>query len=47
MFRSNVEKLEEWIEFSERQTIAGVSHGMNVASPGVFNRAVLAFAGSW
>jgi pimeloyl-ACP methyl ester carboxylesterase len=47
MFRNNVEKLEEWIEFAERQTIAGASHGMNVASPGAFNRAVLAFAGAW
>jgi pimeloyl-ACP methyl ester carboxylesterase len=47
MFRNNVEKLEEWIEFAERQTIARASHGMNVASPGAFNRAVLAFAGAW
>lgn len=47
MFRNNVEKLTEWIAFAERQTIARASHGMNVASPGAFNRAVLAFAGAW
>jgi pimeloyl-ACP methyl ester carboxylesterase len=47
MFRSNVEKLEEWIEFAQRETINGASHGMNVANPGAFNRAVLAFAGAW
>ncbi|MDR5782808.1 alpha/beta hydrolase [Caballeronia sp. LZ065] len=47
MFRNNVEKLTEWIGFAERQTIARASHGMNVASPGAFNRAVLAFAGAW
>jgi pimeloyl-ACP methyl ester carboxylesterase len=44
MFRNNVEKLNEWIEFAERVTINGASHGMNVASPGAFNRALLAFA---
>jgi pimeloyl-ACP methyl ester carboxylesterase len=44
MFRNNVEKLVEWIEFAERVTINGASHGMNVANPGAFNRAVLAFA---
>ncbi|MDR5856273.1 alpha/beta hydrolase [Caballeronia sp. LZ062] len=47
MFRNNVEKLEEWIEFAQRETIAGASHGMNVASPGAFNRAVRAFAAAW
>ncbi|WP_250455039.1 alpha/beta hydrolase [Caballeronia sp. ATUFL_M2_KS44] len=47
MFRNNVEKLVEWIEFAERQTIAGASHGTNAASPGAFNRAVLGFAGAW
>jgi pimeloyl-ACP methyl ester carboxylesterase len=44
MFRNNVEKLEEWIEFAERVTINGASHGMNVANPGAFNRALLGFA---
>jgi pimeloyl-ACP methyl ester carboxylesterase len=44
MFRNNVDKLVEWIGFAERQTINGASHGMNVASPGAFNRALLAFA---
>jgi pimeloyl-ACP methyl ester carboxylesterase len=47
MFRNNVEKLVEWIEFSERVTINGASHGMNAANPGAFNRAVQAFAGAW
>ncbi|MDR5740820.1 MULTISPECIES: alpha/beta hydrolase [unclassified Caballeronia] len=47
MFRNNVDKLVEWIEFAERQTMAGASHGMNVASPAAFNRAVLGFAGAW
>jgi pimeloyl-ACP methyl ester carboxylesterase len=47
MFRNNVDKLAEWIEFADRQTVAGASHGMNVASPGAFNRAVLGFAGAW
>jgi pimeloyl-ACP methyl ester carboxylesterase len=44
MFRNNVEKLVEWIEFAGRVTINGASHGMNVANPGAFNRALLAFA---
>jgi pimeloyl-ACP methyl ester carboxylesterase len=44
MFRNNVEKLDEWIEFAERVTINGASHGMNVANPGGFNRALQAFA---
>ncbi|MCC8392632.1 alpha/beta hydrolase [Paraburkholderia sp. MMS20-SJTR3] len=45
MFRNNVDKLEQWIEFAERETITGASHGMNVANPGAFNRALKAFAG--
>ncbi|WP_066743030.1 alpha/beta fold hydrolase [Cupriavidus sp. D384] len=44
MFRSTVEKLQEWIGGAERQTIAGASHGMNIANPGAFNRAVAEFA---
>ncbi len=44
MFRNNVEKLTEWIEFAERVTINGALHGMNVANPGAFNRALAAFA---
>jgi len=43
MFRNNVEKLAEWIEYADKQTIAGASHGMNVANPALFNRLVLAF----
>ena len=44
MFRSTVEKLQEWIGRAERQTIAGASHGMNIANPGAFNRAVAGLA---
>ncbi|GLC97561.1 alpha/beta hydrolase [Cupriavidus sp. TA19] len=45
MFRSTVEKLQEWIVQAKRQTIAGASHGMNIANPGAFNRAVAELAG--
>lgn len=44
MFRNNVKKLAEWIDYAERQTIAGASHGMNVSNAGAFNRLVHAFA---
>ncbi|MBB5496806.1 alpha/beta fold hydrolase [Paraburkholderia sp. MM5384-R2] len=44
MFRNTVDKLEQWIEFAERETIDGASHGMNVARPDAFNRAVATFA---
>ncbi|CAG9177038.1 alpha/beta fold hydrolase [Cupriavidus pinatubonensis] len=44
MFRSTVEKLQEWIGGAQRQTIAGASHGMNIANPSAFNRAVAAFS---
>jgi pimeloyl-ACP methyl ester carboxylesterase len=43
MFRNNVEKLADWIDYADKQTVAGASHGMNVAKPGVFNRLVHAF----
>ncbi|CAE6863921.1 (E)-2-((N-methylformamido)methylene)succinate hydrolase [Paraburkholderia nemoris] len=43
MFRNNVEKLADWIDYADKQTIAGASHGMTVAKPGVFNRLVHAF----
>lgn len=43
MFRNNVEKLAEWIDQAEKQTIAGASHGMNVSNAGAFNRLVQAF----
>ncbi|OAJ56832.1 alpha/beta hydrolase [Paraburkholderia ginsengiterrae] len=43
MFRNNVEKLADWVDYADKQTIAGASHGMNVAKPGVFNRLVQAF----
>jgi pimeloyl-ACP methyl ester carboxylesterase len=44
MYRSTVEKLQEWIVCAERQTISGASHGMNLANPGAFNRALIALA---
>jgi pimeloyl-ACP methyl ester carboxylesterase len=47
MFRNNVEKLSSWIDYSDKQTIAGASHGMNVANPEVFNRLVHTFVSSW
>ncbi len=43
MFRHNVETLSGWIRGAERQTVAGASHGMNAASPGVFNQFVHSF----
>jgi pimeloyl-ACP methyl ester carboxylesterase len=46
MFRNNVEKLADWIEYADKQTIAGASHGMNVVKPAVFNRLVQAFVSS-
>lgn len=45
MYRNTVEKLLEWIVCAERQTIAGASHGMNIANPGAFNRALLGLLG--
>lgn len=44
MFRNNVDKLAEWIDYASRETIAGASHGMNVSNAGAFNRLVHAFA---
>jgi pimeloyl-ACP methyl ester carboxylesterase len=46
MFRNNVEKLAGWVDYADKQTIAGASHGMNVANPGVFNRLVHSFVSS-
>jgi pimeloyl-ACP methyl ester carboxylesterase len=43
MFRNNVEKLSEWIDYAQRETIAGASHGMNVSNAGAFNRLVRGF----
>ncbi|VVE38375.1 alpha/beta fold hydrolase [Pandoraea soli] len=45
MFRNTVERLQQWIGHAERQTIAGASHGMNIANPGAFNRALVQLAG--
>ncbi|WP_025597144.1 alpha/beta fold hydrolase [Burkholderia sp. WSM2230] len=44
MFRNNVEKLAQWIDYADRQTIAGASHGMNVSNAGAFNRLIHSFA---
>ena len=43
MFRRNAEALACWIRDAQRETLAGASHGMNVANPAGFNRALLAF----
>ncbi|SAL31413.1 alpha/beta fold hydrolase [Caballeronia telluris] len=43
MFRNNVDKLVNWVDFAHRETIAGASHGMNVSNAGAFNRLVQAF----
>ncbi|KVC77856.1 alpha/beta hydrolase [Burkholderia ubonensis] len=43
MFRQNVDTLAQWIGDAQRQTVAGASHGMNAAAPGVFNRYVHEF----
>ncbi len=43
MFRKNTEMLESWIADARRETVAGASHGMNVAHPSAFNRYVLGF----
>ncbi|SAL04426.1 alpha/beta hydrolase [Caballeronia calidae] len=43
MYRNNVAKLAEWIGLAERETISGASHGMNVAKPAAFNRAIRSF----
>jgi pimeloyl-ACP methyl ester carboxylesterase len=44
MFRNNVDKLAEWIDYASHETVAGASHGMNVSNAGAFNRLVHAFA---
>ena len=46
MYRDNVEKLAEWIERAEKQSVPAASHGMNVTHPGVFNRLIQAFVTS-
>ncbi|SAL82174.1 alpha/beta hydrolase [Caballeronia choica] len=47
MFRNNVDKLAGWIDFADRRTIDGASHGMNVSNAGAFNRLVHSFVGGW
>jgi pimeloyl-ACP methyl ester carboxylesterase len=46
MYRSNVEKLREWIADVRCETISGASHGMNLANPVAFNRAIERFVSS-
>jgi pimeloyl-ACP methyl ester carboxylesterase len=46
MFRKNIEALLAWLPDSRRVTrvtIPGASHGMNLAHPAAFNRAILSF----
>jgi pimeloyl-ACP methyl ester carboxylesterase len=43
MFRNNVDKLAKWIDSVDRKTVAGASHGMNIANPGEFNRLLRIF----
>ncbi|REG49039.1 pimeloyl-ACP methyl ester carboxylesterase [Paraburkholderia sp. BL6669N2] len=43
MFRNNVDRLAEWLYLTDRQTIAGASHGMNVANPRAFNKLLRSF----
>jgi pimeloyl-ACP methyl ester carboxylesterase len=47
MYRHNVDRLADWIEYADKQTIARASHGMNVANPGAFNRVIQAFLNTW
>ena len=46
MYHDNVEKLAEWIDATETQTVAGASHGMNVTHAAAFNRLLGAFVRS-
>ncbi|MFL6718329.1 MAG: alpha/beta fold hydrolase [Burkholderiaceae bacterium] len=43
MYRNNVDRLANWIEHADKQTIAGASHGMTVTHPAAFNRLLQAF----
>jgi pimeloyl-ACP methyl ester carboxylesterase len=47
MYRDNVESLAGWIAHADKQTISGASHGMNAASPVVFNRLIHDFVKTW
>jgi pimeloyl-ACP methyl ester carboxylesterase len=43
MFRNNVEALGEWIEFAQRVTMKGATHGMNGTHADLFNTHVRNF----
>jgi pimeloyl-ACP methyl ester carboxylesterase len=43
MYRHNVDRLADWIEYADKQTVAGASHGMTVTHPAAFNRLLHAF----
>lgn len=43
MYRSNVDRLADWIELADKRTLANASHGMNVTHAAAFNRLVQAF----
>jgi pimeloyl-ACP methyl ester carboxylesterase len=43
MYRDNVDRLADWIEYADKQTVAGASHGMTVTHAAAFNRLVQAF----
>lgn len=45
MFHRNLDWLAERIDGAQRVAIAGASHGMNLAHPKAFNRAVMTFLG--
>jgi pimeloyl-ACP methyl ester carboxylesterase len=45
MYRTNVDKLAEWMGQAEKASLAGASHGMNVTHPAAFNRLIQAFIG--
>ncbi|SNT31451.1 Pimeloyl-ACP methyl ester carboxylesterase [Noviherbaspirillum humi] len=44
MYRHTVGALAEWMRDADKQTVAGASHGMNAASPAVFNQMIQDFA---
>ncbi|PLZ04456.1 alpha/beta hydrolase [Burkholderia sp. WAC0059] len=43
VFHRTVAALEQWLGDARRETVAGASHGMNLARPGAFNRYVEQF----
>ncbi|WP_321839783.1 alpha/beta fold hydrolase [Paraburkholderia bannensis] len=43
MFRNNVEALDEWIDYAQRVTMKGATHGMNATHADLFNTHVRNF----